>query len=223
MCLKSKSIRRFLTTGSVGVQPHPEQPRSYGSSFNLFPALVIGVVSDSVRPRTARGQIAFELPFVVGYRHVSPPAELRLSSNHTRSLGLLISWFLSLPLIDDFFLWLNPPTDSVMPSCPPTEAVGSWFLAYGGIVFILSGEEISIAAMRHGFDDPMAVLNFVSSPSIHNSWSHTEHKVSSDRCCNLLRRLLGISGAGSQRLGQAARYSECDAHICERLTAVSPL
>jgi hypothetical protein len=135
----------------------------------------------------------------------------------------LLAGFSLFRLLTYFFLWLNPPTDAVIPSCPPTEAVGSWFLAYGGIVFILSDEEISLAAMRHGFDDPMAVLNFVSSSSIYDSWSHTEHKVSSDRCCSLFRLLLGISGAGSQRLGQVARYSECNAHSCKRLTAVSPL
>ena len=50
-----------------------------------------------------------------------------------------------------FFLWLGPPK-SILPSRPPTEALGSFFLTCGGLVFILSTEEITFAAMRRGRD-----------------------------------------------------------------------
>lgn len=59
-----------------------------------------------------------------------------------------------------FFLWLRPPTDSTLPSRPPTEIITSFGWAAGGIVFMLSNEEIAFAAMRAHFDDKMAFLNF---------------------------------------------------------------
>ena len=46
-----------------------------------------------------------------------------------------------------------------MPSRPPTELLTSFGWAAGGIVFMLSVEEISFAAMRAGYDDMMAFLN----------------------------------------------------------------
>ncbi|BEI83231.1 hypothetical protein CcaverHIS002_0310990 [Cutaneotrichosporon cavernicola] len=58
------------------------------------------------------------------------------------------------------YLWLRPPTDSMLPSRPPTEVLTSFGWAAGGIVFMLSDEEVAFAAMRSGFDDMMAFLNF---------------------------------------------------------------
>jgi hypothetical protein len=46
-----------------------------------------------------------------------------------------------------------------MPSRPPTEVLTSFGWAAGGIVFMLSDEEVAFAAMRSGFDDMMAFLN----------------------------------------------------------------
>ena len=40
----------------------------------------------------------------------------------------------------------------MLPSRPPTEALGSFFLTCGGLVFIFSTEEVTIAAMRRGRD-----------------------------------------------------------------------
>ena len=40
----------------------------------------------------------------------------------------------------------------MLPSRPPTEALGSFFLTCGGLVFIFSTEEITFAAMRRGRD-----------------------------------------------------------------------
>lgn len=76
--------------------------------------------------------------------------------------GYLLAGFSVFRLLTYFYLWLAPPTDSVMPSRPPTEALASWCLACGGVVFVLSDEEISYSAMRHGWDDNMAFLNLVS-------------------------------------------------------------
>lgn len=35
-------------------------------------------------------------------------------------------------------------------------------LSCGGVVFVLSDEEVTFAAMRHGWDDLMAFMNVVS-------------------------------------------------------------
>ena len=48
-------------------------------------------------------------------------------------------------------LWIAPPR-SEAPSRPPTEALASFFLTSGGLLFILSTEEITFAAMRSGRD-----------------------------------------------------------------------
>ena len=50
-----------------------------------------------------------------------------------------------------FFLWLGPPR-SILPSRPPSEALASFLLSCGGLIFILSDEEITFAAMRRGYD-----------------------------------------------------------------------
>lgn len=57
------------------------------------------------------------------------------------------------------FLFLRPPVDSALPSRPPTEILTAFGWATGGIVFILSSEEVTYAAMRAGYDDVMACLN----------------------------------------------------------------
>jgi len=54
-----------------------------------------------------------------------------------------------------FFLWLGPP-NSILPSRPPTEALGSFFLSCGGLVFMFSTEEVTFAAMRRGRDGTSA-------------------------------------------------------------------
>jgi hypothetical protein len=50
-----------------------------------------------------------------------------------------------------FFVWLSPPR-SIHPSRPPSEALASFFLSCGGLIFIMSDEEITFAAMRRGYD-----------------------------------------------------------------------
>jgi hypothetical protein len=56
------------------------------------------------------------------------------------------------------FLWLRPPA-SVLPSRPPTEALASFFCAAGGLVFMLSTEQVVFSAMANGLDDVMTINN----------------------------------------------------------------
>ena len=65
--------------------------------------------------------------------------------------GWLLLGFSVLRCLTYFFLWLGPPK-SVLPSRPPTEALGSFFLACGGLMFMFSTEELTLAAMRKGRD-----------------------------------------------------------------------
>lgn len=73
--------------------------------------------------------------------------------------GVLLAGGSAFRFLTYFYLWLRPPTESEMPSRPPTEVLTAFGWAAGGIVFILSDEEISFAAMRAGYDDVMAFLN----------------------------------------------------------------
>lgn len=74
--------------------------------------------------------------------------------------GILLAGGSLFRLCTYFFLWLRPPVESTLPSRPPTEILTSLGYAAGGIVFMLSVEEVSFAAMRAGYDDMMAFLNF---------------------------------------------------------------
>ena len=65
--------------------------------------------------------------------------------------GWLLLGFSVVRCLTYFFLWLGPPK-SVLPSRPPTEALGSFFLACGGLMFMFSTEELTLAAMRKGRD-----------------------------------------------------------------------
>lgn len=77
--------------------------------------------------------------------------------------GYCLAGFALFRLLTYFFLWVSPPSDSVMPSRPPTEGLASFCLACGGVLFFLSDEEIAYAAMRHAYDDGFAFLCWVSS------------------------------------------------------------
>jgi hypothetical protein len=80
--------------------------------------------------------------------------------------GYCLAGFSLFRLLTYFFLWVSPPSDSVMPSRPPTEGLAAFCLACGGVLFFLSDEEIAYAAMRHAYDDGFAFLCWVSSISI---------------------------------------------------------
>lgn len=72
--------------------------------------------------------------------------------------GLFLGLFAAFRFLTYFFLYLRPPA-SILPSGPPTEALAALTLTCGGVVFILSTEQVTFAAMRHGFDDLMVRRN----------------------------------------------------------------
>jgi hypothetical protein len=70
-----------------------------------------------------------------------------------------------------FFVWLGPPR-SILPSRPPSEALASFLLACGGLIFIFSDEEITFAAMRRGYDGILGLtFSFLSAATDPNSLS----------------------------------------------------
>ncbi|KIK96945.1 hypothetical protein PAXRUDRAFT_137291 [Paxillus rubicundulus Ve08.2h10] len=142
MAMESKRVRRWLAaSAAVALGParfsNITEPASYRASFNPFPALIIGVTGAAM----------------------SAHAQTYLFQVQIHQLwGWLLLGFSVLRCFTYFFLWLGPPS-SVFPSRPPTEALGSFFLACGGLVFMFSTEEVTLAAMRKGHDDMMMFLN----------------------------------------------------------------
>lgn len=118
------------------VAAQASQP-SYSGSFNPFPALCIGVTG-----------------LAMSAHHQDYIYEVSIHS----LWGNLLAAFALLRFLTYFFLFLRPPTASILPSRPPTEALASFALASGGLVFMISSEEVSFAAMRNGFGDFMAIL-----------------------------------------------------------------
>jgi len=142
MGMESRRVRRWLAASAITAQgPNRPtsviEPPSYRASFNPFPALVIGVTGAAM----------------------SAHAQTYVFQVQVHQLwGWLLLGFSVVRCLTYFFLWLGPPT-SVLPSRPPTEALGSFFLACGGLLFMFSTEELTLAAMRKGRDDMMMFLN----------------------------------------------------------------
>ncbi|KAG2058822.1 hypothetical protein BDR06DRAFT_950040 [Suillus hirtellus] len=139
MGIESKRVRRWLAASAAAAAGPAEtsEPPSYRGSFNPFPALVIGVTGAAM----------------------SAHAQTYLFQVQIHEIwGELLLGFSVLRCLTYFFVWLGPPR-SILPSRPPTEALASFFLACGGLVFIFSTEEVTIAAMRKGRDDMMMFLN----------------------------------------------------------------
>lgn len=144
MGMESKTVRRWLSAPATAVAAANSRntsevtpPPSYSGSFNPFPALVIGVTGAAM----------------------SAHAQVYLFQVQIHALwGGLLSAFAVMRCLTYFFLWLGPPS-SILPSRPPTEALASFFLACGGLMFQFSTEELTLAAMRRGHDDQMMFLN----------------------------------------------------------------
>lgn len=140
MLLESPTIRRIL--GAVMYAGRPgdrvRKPPSYAFSFNPLPALTIAI--------TGLAMAAHHQDYVF-------QVEIH------KLWGILLAGGSLFRFLTYFFLWLRPPTESTLPSRPPTEVLTAFGWAAGGIVFMLSDEEIAFAAMRTGFDDMMAFLN----------------------------------------------------------------
>ena len=144
MGIESKMIRRWLASGATAAVPASTrtqeavaEPPSYVASFNPFPALCIGVTGAAMAAHAQTYMFQVQIHML---------------------WGNLLTAFSVLRCLTYFFLWLGPPR-SILPSRPPTEALGSFFLACGGLVFMFSTEEVTLAAMRRGHDDVMMFLN----------------------------------------------------------------
>lgn len=138
--LESKRVRKLL--GSVissSSSGRVREPPTYAFSFNPFPALVIAITG-----------------LAMAAHHQDYVFQVQIHS----LWGILLAGGSLFRFLTYCYLWLRPPTDSMLPSRPPTEVLTSFGWAAGGIVFMLSDEEIAFAAMRSGFDDMMAFLNF---------------------------------------------------------------
>ncbi|KAI0772011.1 hypothetical protein BD413DRAFT_474817 [Trametes elegans] len=144
MGIESKRIRRWLAAGSTAAVPETArsqeavaEPPSYIASFNPFPALCIGITGAAMSAHFQTYLFQVQIHMIWGY---------------------LLSGFAVMRCLTYFFLWLGPPR-SILPSRPPTEALASFLLACGGLEFMFSTEELTIAAMRQGHDDVMMFLN----------------------------------------------------------------
>ncbi|GAA5858169.1 hypothetical protein JCM1840_001068 [Sporobolomyces johnsonii] len=141
MLLESRTIRSWLSTPAVQASGQEAErvapPSSASFSFNPFPALVIGITGVAMSAHHQVYQFQVEVHALWGY---------------------LLAGFSVFRFLTYFFLYLRPPA-SILPSRPPTEALASLCLACGGVVFILSTEQVTFAAMRHNADDNMAFLN----------------------------------------------------------------
>ncbi|SCV71976.1 BQ2448_4670 [Microbotryum intermedium] len=141
MLLESHKIRSLLSTMTVTMSSNSEdritQPPSTRFSFNPFPAIIVGTtgIAMSAHAQTYVFQVSIHALW-----------------------GLLLALFSTFRFLTYFFLYIRPPV-SPLPSRPPTEALASLCLTCGGVVFILSTEQVTFAAMRHGWDDVMAFLN----------------------------------------------------------------
>ncbi|KAJ3531171.1 hypothetical protein NMY22_g8269 [Coprinellus aureogranulatus] len=128
MGIESKRVRRWLASSTFSaVSPDlpkdaVEEPASYMGSFNPFPALVIGVTGAAMAAHFQTYLFQVEIH---------------------KLWGTFLVAFSVLRCLTYFFLWLGPPK-SILPSRPPTEALG---------------KEVTIAAMRRGRDDVMMFLN----------------------------------------------------------------
>jgi len=144
MGLESRRLRHWLgaiSTASLKASRRNSgavaEPASYGGSFNPFPALVIGVTGAAMSAHFQTYFFQVQIHALWGY---------------------CLTGFAVLRSLTYIFVWLSPPR-SMLPSRPPSEALASFFLACGGLIFIMSNEEITFAAMRRGYDDVMMFLN----------------------------------------------------------------
>jgi hypothetical protein len=144
LAIESKAIRTVLAqatrytlwkdqTGDI----HAPDPHSYSASFNPVPALVAAA--------TGLAMSAHHQPYVFAVQvH--------------QLWGYLLMAFGLARISTYAFLWLRPPA-SVLPSRPPTEALAAFFCASGGIVFMLSTEQVVFVAMANDLADVMTFNN----------------------------------------------------------------
>ncbi|KAI0347345.1 hypothetical protein BDW22DRAFT_1321572 [Trametopsis cervina] len=144
MGIESTRVRRWLASSAAAALPSAgrsqeaiAEPPSYAASFNPFPALCIGVTGAAMAAHTQTYLFQVQIH---------------------QLWGNMLTAYAVLRSCTYFLLWLGPPR-SILPSRPPTEALASFFLACGGLLFAMSTEELTIAAMRRGHDDVMMFAN----------------------------------------------------------------
>jgi glucan phosphoethanolaminetransferase (alkaline phosphatase superfamily) len=146
MGLESRRIREWFAFSSGALI----LPRNI-PSFNPFPALVIGVTGAAMSAHAQTYQFQVR---GTGQRHQVSWLRNRFETNQVDVHVLWGSALVGCALLRCLtycLLWVSPPRSAV-PSRPPTEALASFCLASGGLLFMLSTEEITFAAMRRGRD-----------------------------------------------------------------------
>ncbi|GAA5821413.1 hypothetical protein JCM3770_003511 [Rhodotorula araucariae] len=140
MLLESRTVRAWLSAPAARASGRSlsaiTPPAAAAFSFNPFPALCIFVIGVAMAAHHQTYQFQVEVHAL---------------------WGNLLAAFAIFRFLTYFFLYLRPPA-SILPSRPPTEALASLCLTCGGVVFILSTEQVTFAAMRHQADDVMAFL-----------------------------------------------------------------
>lgn len=139
MLLESRWVRRVLASVMSTGRSSTKEPATYAFSFNPLPALTIGVTG-----------------LAMAAHHQTYVFQVQIHS----LWGILLAGGSLFRCFTYIFLYASPPIHSALPSRPPTEILTSFGWAAGGIVFMLSNEEICWSAMRAGWDDMMAFLNF---------------------------------------------------------------
>lgn len=139
MLLESRWVRRVLAAVMSTGRSSTKEPATYAFSFNPLPALTIGVTG-----------------LAMAAHHQTYVFQVQIHS----LWGILLAGGSLFRCFTYIFLYASPPVHSALPSRPPTEILTSFGWAAGGIVFMLSNEEICWSAMRAGWDDMMAFLNF---------------------------------------------------------------
>lgn len=150
VALESKRVRRWLSAPVRVLNAASDVPASstshrrdkgqnvdklrYTWSYNPFPAIVIGVTGAAMSAHHQDYLFAVQVHALWGY---------------------LLVTFAVLRCLTYAFLWINPPSGD-LPSRPPTEALASFFVACGGLVFIASTEQVVFAALRHGRGKPFS-------------------------------------------------------------------
>ena len=131
MLVESKKLRTYLNT-SIDLMPnrtevHPEEaheirehPRSYTTSLNIMPALII---------------------FLLGIMMSSHHQDSMVSTMVHKQWGTLLSGFAMCRGLTYLLNYLSPPK-TVYPSRPPTELAASFCLISGGLVFMMSTRDV---------------------------------------------------------------------------------
>ncbi|KAF8153570.1 hypothetical protein K438DRAFT_371426 [Mycena galopus ATCC 62051] len=133
MAMESKTLHKWMAALAVDPSNKVSEDGNYTPSFNPFPAFVVGVTGAVMSAHAQKYVFQVQIHELWG--------------------SLLVA-FAVLRCLTYFFLWVAP-LRTHLPSRPPTEALGSFFLACGGLTFIFSTEEVTIMAMRRGRDDIM--------------------------------------------------------------------